>query len=141
MPLPLTWLGCLGEASFVVLTTIRWQAATLSGESKQYVFMEASRPRLDHGWVRVESLESFPCAPMPRRYLELTAFGSRHELCSSKSQGRFCRQPFEAAENCLLGLTPEDWLPGRYICREFYQLPLPIGAGQMLSVGLSDSEN
>lgn len=70
-PLPLTWLGRLGEASFVGLTTIRWQAATLSRESKQYVFMEASRPRLDHGWVRVESLESFHWAPVPRRYLEL----------------------------------------------------------------------
>lgn len=49
--LSLTWLGCLREASFVVLTNMRWQAATLSGESKQYVFVEASRPLLDHGWV------------------------------------------------------------------------------------------
>lgn len=96
--LPLTCLVCLGKASFVVLTTIRWQAATLSGESKQYVFIEASRPRLDHGWVHVESLESFLWAPVPRRYLELTGFGSRHELYSSKSQGRFCSSPLMQAQ-------------------------------------------
>lgn len=80
--------GCLGEASFVVVTTLRWQAATLSGESKQYTFTEPSRPGLDCGWVRVDSLENFLWAPIARHCFELTGFGSRHEIYSSKISRR-----------------------------------------------------
>lgn len=83
-----SWLGCLGEASFVVVTTLRWQAVTLSRESKQYVFTEASQSGLDHGWVHVESMENFLWAPMPGHCLEPTGFGSRHELYSLKISRR-----------------------------------------------------
>lgn len=86
---PLAWLGCLGEASFVALITIRWQAGTFPENPNHMCLWRLLDVCLTVGGCLEESLESFLGALVPRHCLESTGFGSRHELYSSQISSRF----------------------------------------------------